>query len=183
MENQADMPVNEPGQNGVEAAAISAAAQTNSEVGTAPSEEMPTEVQPAEGGEAVPLFDQLSAQNKKKKEYNRHVADSFSAKVMMEPESVQRAKFPQLQEEITQQALGKLEYLKDVDLEASVELGNTVLTVEKIIALNVGSIIELNQSVGDQVRLLINGNPYAYGEVVVIGDKFGVRITKIIHEP
>lgn len=108
--------------------------------------------------------------------------EGAAARVMAEAESVQRAKFPPLREEDGQSVLGKIEYLKDVDLDTSVELGSTVLTVESILGLHVGSIIELNQTVGDQVRLLINSNPYAFGEVVVIGDKFGVRITKLIHE-
>lgn len=95
-------------------------------------------------------------------------------------ESVQRAKFTPLVAEPGAEPLGKIEYLRDVDLEASVELGNAVMTVENILSLQTGSLVELKQTVGDPVRLLINGNPYALGEVVVIGEKFGVRLTKLL---
>lgn len=94
---------------------------------------------------------------------------------------IQRAKFPPLQARNSEPAAGKISYLKDVDLEASVELGNTTMNVEKILALGVGSIVELNQTVGEQVRFMINGNAYAMGEVVVIGEKFGIRVSQILH--
>lgn len=95
---------------------------------------------------------------------------------------IKRAKFPALRPEKTPDPLGKIDYLKDVDLEASVELGSAVVNVEKVLGLGVSSIIELNQTVGDPVRILINGHAFAYGEVVVINEKFGVRITKVLHE-
>jgi flagellar motor switch protein FliN/FliY len=124
------------------------------------------------------------AEPEKKTEFKRRdFAPEYSAKILTENESVHRAKFPPIKAEPIHPALEKIDYLKDVDLEASVELGGAVMTVEKILGLDVGSVIELNQSVTDPVKVLINGNPYALGEVVVIGEKFGVRITKIIHEP
>jgi flagellar motor switch protein FliN len=94
--------------------------------------------------------------------------------------SVQRVKYSELQDESTHTPLGNIDYIKDVNLEASVELGDAQLSVEKILQLSVGSVVELMQTVGDPVRLLINHNTYALGEVVVIGDKFGIRITKLV---
>lgn len=105
-------------------------------------------------------------------------AKTYAARVA--DESVQRAKFTPLVAEPGAEPLGKIEYLRDVDLEASVELGNAVMTVENILSLQTGSLVELKQTVGDPVRLLINGNPYALGEVVVIGEKFGVRLIKLL---
>jgi flagellar motor switch protein FliN len=98
-----------------------------------------------------------------------------------EAEEVQRVQYAPVQEGPVGQPLGNIEYLKDVNLEAGVELGNTTLSVEQILKLGVGSIVELNQTVGEPVRLLINNNVYALGEVVVIGDKFGVRIGRLMH--
>jgi flagellar motor switch protein FliN/FliY len=96
-------------------------------------------------------------------------------------EAIQRVKYPALVENTASPALGNIDYLKDVNLEASVELGSANLTVEKVLNLGVGAVVELSQNVGDPVRLVINHNLYALGEVVVIGDKFGVRITKLVH--
>jgi flagellar motor switch protein FliN/FliY len=101
----------------------------------------------------------------------------------IEPEaeaSIQRVKYPPLKETSTYAPMGNIDYIKDVNLEASVELGNTNLTVEKILNLGVGAVVELAQTVGEPVRLVINHNLYALGEVVVIGDKFGIRITKLV---
>lgn len=94
-------------------------------------------------------------------------------------EEVQRVKYAPLQPGAVEAPLHNIDYLKDINLEAGVELGNTSMSVEQILSLGVGSIIELNQTVGEPVRLLINSHVYAQGEVVVIGDKFGIRISKI----
>jgi len=95
-------------------------------------------------------------------------------------ESIQRVKYPPLTETAVSPTLSNIDYLKDVNLEASVELGSANLTVEKVLNLGVGAVVELLQNVGDPVKLVINHNLYALGEVVVIGDKFGVRITKLV---
>jgi flagellar motor switch protein FliN len=95
-------------------------------------------------------------------------------------ESIQRVSYPPLTENAVSPALSNIDYLKDVHLEASVELGTVSLTVEKVLNLGIGAVVELAQNVGDPVRLVINHNLYALGEVVVIGDKFGVRITKLV---
>jgi len=98
-----------------------------------------------------------------------------------EGEEIQRVQYAPIQESAVERPLGNIDYLKDVNLEAGVELGTTTLSVEAILSLGVGSIVELNQTVGEPVRLMINNNVYALGEVVVIGDKFGVRIGKLMH--
>ncbi len=122
-------------------------------------------------------------QESRSRDYGRQGFDQLSAKVVPESECVQRVKFPAVQSTLNDtQALEKIDYLRDVDLEVGVELGNTILSINKILGLDVGSVVELNQTVGEEVRILINGNPYALGEVVVIGEKFGVRLTRIIHE-
>jgi flagellar motor switch protein FliN len=94
-------------------------------------------------------------------------------------EEVQRVKYSPLQAGTVEAPLHNIDYLKDINLEAGVELGNTTMSVEQILGLGVGSIVELNQTVGDPVRLLISNHVYAQGEVVVIGDKFGIRISRV----
>ncbi|HEY3330511.1 MAG TPA: flagellar motor switch protein FliN [Capsulimonadaceae bacterium] len=70
--------------------------------------------------------------------------------------------------------------VQDIPLEISVELGRTRLLIRDILELGVGSIIELEKMAGEPVDLLANGLLIARGEVVVIEDNFGVRITEII---
>ncbi len=72
-----------------------------------------------------------------------------------------------------------LELLMDIKLELTVELGRCQLPVKKVLELTRGSIIELDKIAGESVELFANGKHIANGEVVVIEDNFGLRITSI----
>jgi flagellar motor switch protein FliN len=74
-----------------------------------------------------------------------------------------------------------LELLKDISLELVVELGRTKKKINEVLELSHGSIIELDRVSGEPVDLLINGKLVAKGEVVVIDEYFGIRITEIIN--
>ena len=67
----------------------------------------------------------------------------------------------------------------DVKLQLTVELGKTELPIKKVLELTKGSIVTLNKAAGEPVELYANGKLIAYGEVVVIEDNFGLRITHI----
>lgn len=70
--------------------------------------------------------------------------------------------------------------LRDVPLEVSAELGRTRMPVAEILQLNVGSVVELDRTAGSPVDVVVNGSLIARGEVVVIDDEYGVRITEIV---
>ena len=72
-----------------------------------------------------------------------------------------------------------LNILLDVKLQLSVELGKTDLPIKKVLELTKGSIVTLNKAAGEPVELYANGKLIAFGEVVVIEDNFGLRITHI----
>ena len=72
-----------------------------------------------------------------------------------------------------------LNILLDVKLQLSVELGKAELPIKKVLELTKGSIVSLNKAAGEPVELYANGKLIAYGEVVVIEDNFGLRITHI----
>ena len=72
-----------------------------------------------------------------------------------------------------------LNILLDVKLQLTVELGKTELPIKKVLELTKGSIVTLNKAAGAPVELYANGKLIAYGEVVVIEDNFGLRITHI----
>ncbi len=74
----------------------------------------------------------------------------------------------------------KLDLLLDVPLEVSVELGRTRLSIQNLLALGPGSVVELDKLAGDPLDILVNGRLVARGEAVVVNDKFGVRITDIV---
>lgn len=73
-----------------------------------------------------------------------------------------------------------IELLLDVPLQVSVELGRTRLTVSEILALRIGSVLELNKMANEPGDVLVNGALIARGEVVVVDEKFGVRIVEIL---
>ena len=72
-----------------------------------------------------------------------------------------------------------LNILLDVKLQLTFELGRTELPIKKVLELTKGSIVTLNKAAGEPVELYANGKLIAYGEVVVIEDNFGLRITHI----
>ncbi len=73
-----------------------------------------------------------------------------------------------------------LEILMDIPLEVSVELGRVKMQVRDVVELGAGSIVEIDKAAGEPVDVLVNGRLVARGEVVVIDDNFGVRITEIL---
>ncbi len=75
-----------------------------------------------------------------------------------------------------------LDFLLDIPLDVTVELGRTNMIVDKVLQLNQGSIIELSKEAGDTVDIYINGKILGKGEVIVVNERFGIRITEIISQ-
>ena len=76
--------------------------------------------------------------------------------------------------------MADLRRLSDVPIDLTVEIGRTRLTVGETLELRQGSILTLNRMAGEPVDLLVNGTPIAHGEVVVIDEQFGVRVTDVL---
>ena len=73
-----------------------------------------------------------------------------------------------------------LRRLSDVPVEVTVEMGRTKMTVGETLELRHGSIVALDRMAGEPVDLLVNGTPIARGEVVVIDEQFGLRVTDVV---
>jgi flagellar motor switch protein FliN len=73
-----------------------------------------------------------------------------------------------------------LRRLSDVLMELSVEIGRTRMTVGEMLQLRAGSIVTLERLAGEPVDLLVNGTPIARGEVVIVDEQFGLRVTEIV---
>lgn len=71
----------------------------------------------------------------------------------------------------------------DVPIALSVELDQRPMKVHEILGLRVGSIVKMNRSAGDNMSLLLSGVTVGYGEIVVIEDTIGIRITDLLQEP
>ncbi len=81
--------------------------------------------------------------------------------------------------DLTSAAVGSLGLLSDVDMEVTVELGRTTMPIRELLALQPGMVVEIERSAGAPIDVLVNGRLIARGEVVVIDEEFGVRITEI----
>lgn len=73
-----------------------------------------------------------------------------------------------------------LDFILDIPLEVSAELGRTKLLINELLQLGQGSVVELNKLAGEPLEIYVNGKLVARGEAVVINEKFGIRLTDII---
>jgi len=94
------------------------------------------------------------------------------------------AEFPELGEAKTVRSPSadevKLDVILDVPVTVSLEIGRTKINIRNLLQLNQGSVVELDRFAGEPMDVLVNGTLVAHGEVVVVNDKFGIRLTDII---
>lgn len=74
----------------------------------------------------------------------------------------------------------KLDVILDIPVTVAMEIGRTQLSIRNLLQLNQGSIVELDRLAGEPMDVLVNGTLVAHGEVVVVNDKFGIRLTDVI---
>ncbi|MBW1783778.1 MAG: flagellar motor switch protein FliN [Deltaproteobacteria bacterium] len=88
--------------------------------------------------------------------------------------------FSELSNEATASHAGKLDFVLDIPLRVTVELGRTEMVVSELLKLAQGSIIELSKFAGQTLDILANQQLIARGEVIVVKDKYAIRITEIV---
>ena len=122
----------------------------------------------------------------KNEEVNEHI--NISEKTIIEnieqqqKVEVHSARFEPLYENITQSESKNIDLILDVPLDISVVLGRTKKSIKDILSLTTGSLIELDKLAEEPVEILVNGKKIAFGEVVVVDENFGVRITSIVSD-
>ena len=92
------------------------------------------------------------------------------------------AAFEELSGGVSTTGSQNLDFLLDVPLEVSAELGRTNLIINKLLQLTQGSVIELDKAAGAPVEIFVNRKLMGKGEVVVINERFGIRVTEIISQ-
>jgi flagellar motor switch protein FliN/FliY len=95
-------------------------------------------------------------------------------------EDVQQHEFDTQQDEGNEEMKRDIDFLLDIPVEVSVQLGTTRMMIKEILQLGQGSVIELEKLAGEPMEILANNRTVARGEVVVVNEKFGVRLTDII---
>lgn len=91
------------------------------------------------------------------------------------------AEFQDLQPETGGEAFGgNIDIILDIPVTISMEIGRTLINIRNLLQLNQGSVIELDRLAGEPMDVMVNGTLVAHGEVVVINEKFGIRLTDVI---
>jgi flagellar motor switch protein FliN/FliY len=88
--------------------------------------------------------------------------------------------FQELRPDAGPAAGGRLEMILDIPVSMSVELGRTRIAIRNLLQLAQGSVVELDALAGEPMDILVNGCLIAHGEVVVVNEKFGIRVTDIV---
>lgn len=104
----------------------------------------------------------------------------FDEQPKKEPVTVQKPHFGELENKPSREQPRNIDLIMDVPLEFSVVLGKTQRTIKDILSLSPGSVVELNKYAEEPLEIYVNGKLIAQGEVVVINENFGIRITNII---
>jgi flagellar motor switch protein FliN/FliY len=112
------------------------------------------------------------------------MADDWAA-AMEEQGGVGSAAFEQVKAApiSASEALGgdvKLDVILDIPITIAMEIGRTQLSIRNLLQLNQGSVVELDRFAGEPMDVLVNGTLVAHGEVVVVNEKFGIRLTDVI---
>ena len=76
----------------------------------------------------------------------------------------------------------KLDAILDIPVTISMEVGRTQISIRNLLQLNQGSVVELDRLAGEPLDVMVNGTLIAHGEVVVVNDKFGIRLTDVISQ-
>ncbi|WP_428771747.1 flagellar motor switch protein FliN [Vibrio sp.] len=76
----------------------------------------------------------------------------------------------------------KLDTILDIPVTISMEVGRSQISIRNLLQLNQGSVVELERLAGESLDVLVNGTLIAHGEVVVVNDKFGIRLTDVISQ-
>ncbi len=110
-------------------------------------------------------------------------------KEQQQAENIESAQFNELENQGAEQVSEsvdlssedlKLDVILDVPVTVSMEIGRTQVNIRNLLQLNQGSVIELDRFAGEPMDVLVNGTLIAHGEVVVVNDKFGIRLTDVI---
>ncbi|ELP5730058.1 MULTISPECIES: flagellar motor switch protein FliN [Vibrio] len=83
---------------------------------------------------------------------------------------------------ITADERRKLDTIMDIPVTISMEVGRSQISIRNLLQLNQGSVVELDRLAGESLDVLVNGTLIAHGEVVVVNDKFGIRLTDVISQ-
>ena len=111
--------------------------------------------------------------------------DGWGDAMAEEADSVQQAKLDPLTDEgkpRSDDISPELDVILDIPVSISMEVGRTEIPIRNLLQLNQGSVVELDRLAGEPLDVLVNGTLIAHGEVVMVNDKFGIRLTDVVSQ-
>ncbi|WP_297517672.1 flagellar motor switch phosphatase FliY [uncultured Clostridium sp.] len=127
-----------------------------------------------------PMIEEKTIDMVKPEQRQATVQIPYVEEIDYKPIEVSKAQFESLDQNKQGASYNNMDLILDVPLDVSVVLGKTKKSIKDVLALGVGSVIELDKLADEPLEILVNGKRIAYGEVVVIDESFGIRITNII---
>lgn len=116
---------------------------------------------------------------------DKDTMDEWAAAMAEAGEDAEAVELEELQDEkssITVDEKRKLDTILDIPVTISMEVGRAKISIRNLLQLNQGSVVELERVAGEPLDVLVNGTLIAHGEVVVVNDKFGIRLTDVISQ-
>ncbi|GLO61550.1 flagellar motor switch protein FliN [Vibrio sp. MACH09] len=122
---------------------------------------------------------------------DQKLADEWAAALSEDPaaalmgDDIEVAPLEELSDEaspITEDERRKLDTIMDIPVTISMEVGRSQISIRNLLQLNQGSVVELDRVAGESLDVMVNGTLIAHGEVVVVNDKFGIRLTDVISQ-
>lgn len=108
-------------------------------------------------------------------------AQAMAEQALSEEQAVELDEFSNETKEHSGQGV-ELDNILDIPVTISMEVGRSLISIRNLLQLNQGSVVELDRVAGEPLDVMVNGTLIAHGEVVVVNDKFGIRLTDVISQ-
>lgn len=115
-------------------------------------------------------------------EWAAALAEAEGTEESAEPQVAELDELNDTKHELTGDEKRKLDTILDIPVTISMEVGRSKINIRNLLQLNQGSVVELDRVAGEPLDVLVNGTLIAHGEVVVVNDKFGIRLTDVVSQ-
>ncbi|MGS0682910.1 flagellar motor switch protein FliN [Shewanella sp. 125m-7] len=109
-------------------------------------------------------------------------ASAMAEQAIEEAKAVEFDEFSNDGSPLSDDEVSKLDAIMDIPVTISMEVGRSFINIRNLLQLNQGSVVELDRIAGEPLDVMVNGTLIAHGEVVVVNDKFGIRLTDVISQ-
>ncbi|GLX77615.1 flagellar motor switch protein FliN [Thalassotalea insulae] len=127
----------------------------------------------------------MSDENEDLSMWDEAMDEQADAEAAGDEDSAETVELDELKEEdapVSGEEQRKLDAILDIPVTISMEVGRSHISIRNLLQLNQGSVVELDRVAGEALDVLVNGTLIAHGEVVVVNDKFGIRLTDVISQ-